>query len=66
MTTIATPHRGSPFADFMLEDVIGKKRVPALLGILSSVGLPGGGKAFDDLTTYVLILLEFVTKRNLI
>lgn len=53
LTTIATPHRGSSFADFLLEDLIGRSQVPALLGLMSSVGVPGGGKAFDDLTTCV-------------
>lgn len=51
VTTIASPHRGSPFASYMLDDVIGRKRLPALLNLVNSVGIPGGGRAFEDLTT---------------
>ncbi|ORY78899.1 Alpha/Beta hydrolase protein [Leucosporidium creatinivorum] len=51
LTTISTPHRGSSFADYLLEDLLGSQRVPALVNLLSTVGVPGGGKAFDDLTT---------------
>ncbi|GJN89530.1 hypothetical protein Rhopal_002517-T1 [Rhodotorula paludigena] len=51
LTTISTPHRGSSFADYLLEDVLGAERVPSFLRLMSSVGVPGGGKAFDDLTT---------------
>ncbi|KAM0789059.1 hypothetical protein ACM66B_003122 [Microbotryomycetes sp. NB124-2] len=50
VTTISTPHRGSSFADYLLEDVLGSKNVPALLGLMETIGVPGGGKAFDDLT----------------
>lgn len=53
LTTIATPHRGSSFADFLLEDVITTKHVPALLSLMDTLGVPGGGKAFQELTTYV-------------
>ena len=49
LTTIATPHRGSAFADFIVEDIIGSERVTALLGVMASIGLRAG--AFDDLTT---------------
>jgi triacylglycerol esterase/lipase EstA (alpha/beta hydrolase family) len=58
LTTISTPHRGSSFADYLLEDVIGTSRVPTLLSMLETLGLPGGGKAFDDLTTYVAQLYK--------
>lgn len=51
LTTISTPHRGSTFADFLLEDVLGAQRIPALLSIMSTLGVPGGGRAFDNLTT---------------
>ncbi|GAA5986829.1 hypothetical protein JCM10908_000914 [Rhodotorula pacifica] len=51
LTTISTPHRGSSFADYLLEDLVGVERVPALLGAMKALGVPGGGKAFDDLTT---------------
>ncbi len=50
LTTITTPHRGSSFADFMLNDVIGRQRLPSLLSMLKTVGLPGGGRAFENLT----------------
>lgn len=51
LTTIASPHRGSPFAGFMLDTVIGKERLPKLLEIIEAVGIPGGGRAFRELTT---------------
>ncbi|GAA5908960.1 hypothetical protein JCM6882_004955 [Rhodosporidiobolus microsporus] len=51
LTTISTPHRGSSFADFLLEDILGAEKVPAFLGVMRGLGVPGGGKAFDDLTT---------------
>lgn len=50
LTTIATPHRGSSYADWILKDVIGEKRIPALLKMCESIGVPGGGAAFEDLT----------------
>lgn len=50
LTTIASPHRGSTFADYMLYKVIGQKRLPMLLRLLERVGMPGGGRAFDCLT----------------
>ncbi|PWO00652.1 alpha/beta-hydrolase, partial [Tilletiopsis washingtonensis] len=49
LTTIATPHRGSPFADYMLQQVIGKDNIPSLLSLVRAVGIPGGGKAFEQL-----------------
>lgn len=51
LTTIATPHRGSTFADYMLDELIGKERMPTLLNLLEKTGLPGGGRAFECLTT---------------
>ncbi|KAE8204186.1 hypothetical protein A4X06_0g1399 [Tilletia controversa] len=50
LTTIATPHRGSSFADYLLDDVIGSDRMPFLLGTLDRFGIPGGGAAFENLT----------------
>ncbi|SGY12506.1 BQ5605_C011g06527 [Microbotryum silenes-dioicae] len=50
LTTISSPHRGSSFADFMLEDVIGQQHLPKLLSLVETVGIPGGGRAFEDLT----------------
>ena len=52
LTTITTPHRGSSFCDYMLDSVIGRERLPKLLSLLKTVNLPGGGRAFENLTTY--------------
>jgi triacylglycerol lipase len=50
VTTIATPHRGSYFADYFLE-TIGKSRIPALTTFLDYMPNGGGdGKAFEGLT----------------
>lgn len=51
VTTIATPHLGSPFASYLLYDVIGRKRLPTLLSLVQRLGIPGGGEAFECLTT---------------
>lgn len=51
MTTIATPHRGSAFADYFLE-TIGQARLPQVLTLLDLLPNGGGdGKAFEFLTT---------------
>ncbi|KAF2453468.1 hypothetical protein BDY21DRAFT_355978 [Lineolata rhizophorae] len=47
LTTIATPHRGSAFADYMF-DQIGPKHVPRVYRTLESVGFQTG--AFGQLT----------------
>lgn len=47
---MATPHRGSPYADWLIDDILGAQRMPPLLSLLETLGLPGGGKAFEDLT----------------
>lgn len=50
ITTIATPHRGSYFADYFMETV-GKERLPSVLGLLDMLPNGGGdGKAFEFLT----------------
>lgn len=51
LTTLATPHRGSPFADYLLDDVLGRKNLPSLLALMETMQMPGGGRAFDALTT---------------
>lgn len=54
ITTISTPHRGSTFADYMIDDVIGRHRLPTLLSSLPNRVVPlfsGDGKAFEGLTT---------------
>ncbi|TFK56594.1 alpha/beta-hydrolase [Heliocybe sulcata] len=50
ITTIATPHRGSYFADYFM-DTVGKERLPSVLGLLDLLPNGGGdGKAFEFLT----------------
>jgi triacylglycerol lipase len=50
VTTIATPHRGSSFADHFLHS-IGKHRLPQLISMLELLPNGGGdGKAFESLT----------------
>jgi len=50
ITTIATPHRGSSFADHFLE-TIGKTRIPSVVSLLEMLPNGGGdGKAFECLT----------------
>lgn len=53
LTTISTPHRGSPFADYVIDNVIGRDRLPQLLGVLDAMKLPhsGDGSAFVALGT---------------
>ncbi|KAF8538387.1 Alpha/Beta hydrolase protein [Trichophaea hybrida] len=48
LTTVATPHHGSSFADYMI-DRIGSNNLPRIYGILNRVGLQTG--AFSQLTT---------------
>jgi triacylglycerol lipase len=51
VTTVATPHRGSAFADYFLETV-GQARLPQVLSLLDMLPIGGGdGKAFEFLTT---------------
>ncbi|KAG8832174.1 hypothetical protein FRC17_001814 [Serendipita sp. 399] len=50
VTTIATPHRGSYFADWFL-DAIGKTNIPSIVAFLDYLPNGGGdGKAFEGLT----------------
>ncbi|KAH9486571.1 Triacylglycerol lipase 2 [Psilocybe cubensis] len=50
ITTIATPHRGSAFADHFLSTV-GRARMPSVLSLLDLLPNGGGdGKAFECLT----------------
>ncbi|EKM61294.1 uncharacterized protein PHACADRAFT_84056, partial [Phanerochaete carnosa HHB-10118-sp] len=50
ITTIATPHRGSSFADHFLKTV-GQERMPSVLSLLDLLPNGGGdGKAFEFLT----------------
>lgn len=52
LTTIATPHRGSAFADFMFDE-IGPKNLPKLYKVFEVMGLGTG--AFSQLTTKFMI-----------
>lgn len=50
VTTIATPHRGSSFADHFLSTV-GVERLPSVLSLLDLLPNGGGdGRAFEFLT----------------
>jgi triacylglycerol lipase len=50
VTTVATPHRGSTFADHFLE-LMGRDRLPQVLSLLDMLPNGGGdGKAFESLT----------------
>lgn len=53
LTTIACPHRGSPFADYLIDNVIGRERLPSWLAVLDKLSLhtAGDGSAFNALTT---------------
>jgi triacylglycerol lipase len=53
LTTISTPHRGSPFADYVIDNVIGRDRLAQLLGLMQAMDLPnsGDGAAFTALGT---------------
>jgi triacylglycerol lipase len=54
LTTISTPHRGSPFADYVIDSVIGRDRLPQLLGMMEAMRLPetsGDGTALAALGT---------------
>lgn len=52
LTTVATPHRGSAFADFMLDE-IGPDNLSTLYKIVEGVGFGTG--AFSQLTTKFMI-----------
>lgn len=62
LTTIASPHRGSAFADYMINEVIGKDRLPTLLNALKTLKVPGEGGAFQDLTIESMSSFNEVTK----
>ncbi|KAJ9126392.1 hypothetical protein QFC24_002130 [Naganishia onofrii] len=51
LTTISTPHRGSPFADYVIDNIIGRANLPSWLSLLDSLKLPNGGDgtAFEAL-----------------
>ncbi|KAG8712992.1 hypothetical protein FRC11_013630 [Ceratobasidium sp. 423] len=50
VTTIATPHRGSAFADYFLS-TLGRKNIPGFVSLMEKLPIGGGdGKAFESLT----------------
>lgn len=49
LVTIATPHRGSPFADYLVERGAGPIHLPRLYSVIRRAGL--GTSAFGQLTT---------------
>ncbi|KAL6700387.1 Alpha/Beta hydrolase protein [Trichoderma pleuroticola] len=49
LVTIATPHRGSAFADYLVERGAGPLHLPRLYGVIRRAGL--GTSAFGQLTT---------------
>ncbi|KAF9110265.1 hypothetical protein BGX27_006583 [Mortierella sp. AM989] len=52
LTTLATPHRGSSFADYVMSDIVGKVRLEAFWAVLGMVGIERG--AAENLTTYYI------------
>lgn len=52
LTTLGTPHRGSPFADYVKSDIVGRTRMEAFWTLLGLVGIERG--AAENLTTYYL------------
>ncbi|KAJ1301564.1 hypothetical protein OPQ81_008812 [Rhizoctonia solani] len=50
VTTIATPHRGSAFADYFLS-TLGRQNIPGFVALMEKLPIGGGdGKAFESLT----------------
>src|SRR4051812_49113104 len=49
LTTISTPHRGSTFADWCLDELVGQQRIATTYRMLRAIGIGTG--AFDNLTT---------------
>ncbi|QRV83548.1 alpha/beta hydrolase family protein [Ceratobasidium sp. AG-Ba] len=50
VTTIATPHRGSAFADYFLS-TLGRQNLPNFVALMDKLPIGGGdGKAFESLT----------------
>ncbi|KAF9990509.1 hypothetical protein BGZ75_001382 [Mortierella antarctica] len=52
LTTLGTPHHGSSFADYVMSDIVGHKRLEAFWTIMGLVGIERG--AAENLTTYFL------------
>ncbi|KAF9432297.1 hypothetical protein BGZ76_011010 [Entomortierella beljakovae] len=52
LTTLATPHRGSSFADYFFTDVVGQVRLETFWKLLSIVGIDR--RAAENLSTFYL------------
>ncbi|KAG0259719.1 hypothetical protein BG011_002419 [Mortierella polycephala] len=52
LTTLATPHHGSSFADYVMSDIVGRARLETFWMMLGFVGIERG--AAENLTTYYL------------
>ncbi|KAF9185393.1 hypothetical protein BGZ51_002678 [Haplosporangium sp. Z 767] len=52
LTTLATPHHGSSFADYVMSDIVGRVRLETFWMMLKLVGIERG--AAENLTTYSL------------
>ncbi|KAF9091936.1 hypothetical protein BGX23_004770 [Mortierella sp. AD031] len=52
LTTLGTPHRGSPIADYVMSDIVGRTRLEAFWTMLGLVGIERG--AAENLTTHYL------------
>lgn len=56
LTTVSTPHRGSPLADYVIDNIIGRDKLPFWINLLDSLKLPNGGDgaAFEALSTRMM------------
>ncbi|KAF9574782.1 hypothetical protein EC968_005568 [Mortierella alpina] len=52
LTTLGTPHHGSSFADYVMSDIVGHKRLEVFWTMMGLVGIERG--AAENLTTYYL------------
>ncbi|KAG0348107.1 hypothetical protein BG004_006082 [Podila humilis] len=52
LTTLGTPHHGSPFADYVMSDIVGRHRLDTFWTVMSLIGIERG--AAENLTTFYL------------
>ncbi|KAG0003971.1 hypothetical protein BGZ79_010671 [Entomortierella chlamydospora] len=52
LTTLATPHRGSSLADYIMSDIVGKTRLETFWTVMKMIGIERG--ATENLTTHYL------------
>ncbi|KAF9425581.1 hypothetical protein BGZ94_007412 [Podila epigama] len=52
LTTLGTPHRGSPFADYLISDIVGRSKLDSFWAFMNLIGIERG--AADNLTTTYL------------